>query len=233
MTEVEWLTCTDRLPMLAFLRGKASDRKLRLFALACCARVSHLLQEEEGQEAITYVERYAEGAIKPNTLRKRLRRLESARQRRIKPYSPQWFANLVVEQVVSPSAVLTPDQGSQFVTFALPASADHPHGGEAWMVASREENASLCKVLRDLFGNPFRPVAVERAWLTAAGQELAQAAYEQRLLPSDELDPERLAVLADALEEAGCTDPAILSHLRGPGPHVRGCWCVDLLLSKE
>ena len=101
------------------------------------------------------------------------------------------------------------------------------------MAASREENASLCKVPRDLFGNPFRPVAVERAWLTAAGQELAQAAYEQRLLPSAELGPERLAVLADALEEAGCTDADILSHLRGPGPHVRGCWALDLILSKD
>jgi hypothetical protein len=62
---------------------------------------------------------------------------------------------------------------------------------------------------------------------------LAQAAYDVRLLPSGELDAARLAVLSDALEEAGCTDGALLSHLRGPGPHVRGCWAVDLILGKK
>jgi hypothetical protein len=61
---------------------------------------------------------------------------------------------------------------------------------------------------------------------------LVQAAYDNRLLPSGLLDTARLAVLADALEEVGCTDPHILSHLRGPGPHVRGCHLVDLLLGK-
>jgi hypothetical protein len=44
---------------------------------------------------------------------------------------------------------------------------------------------------------------------------------------------DRLPVLADALEEAGCTISDILDHCRGPGPHVRGCWVVDLLLGKE
>jgi hypothetical protein len=75
-----------------------------------------------------------------------------------------------------------------------------------------------------------------RPWLSWNGgtvRHLAQAAYEERSLPSGELDTARLAVLADALEEAGCADAAILSHLRGPGPHVRGCWAVDLLLGKE
>ena len=61
---------------------------------------------------------------------------------------------------------------------------------------------------------------------------LAQAAYDQRTLPAGHLDPARLAVLADALDEAGCTDADVLNHLRGPGPHVRGCWAVDLLLGK-
>ena len=62
---------------------------------------------------------------------------------------------------------------------------------------------------------------------------LAEAAYDRRHLPSGELDPARLAVLADALEEAGCTDPDLLDHLRGPGPHYRGCWVIDLLLGKQ
>jgi hypothetical protein len=62
---------------------------------------------------------------------------------------------------------------------------------------------------------------------------LAQSAYDYRIMPSGELDPARLAVLSDALEEAGCDDADILNHLRAAGPHVRGCWALDLLLGKE
>jgi hypothetical protein len=62
---------------------------------------------------------------------------------------------------------------------------------------------------------------------------LATAAYDERILPSGELDPARLAVLSDALEEAGCDDPDILNHLRSSGPHVRGCWAVDLILGNS
>jgi hypothetical protein len=86
---------------------------------------------------------------------------------------------------------------------------------------------------RDIFGNPFRPASVEPEWITPTITNLATAAYDERVLPSGELDPARLAVLADALEEAGCDNADILSHLRSPGPHVRGCWVVDLLLGKE
>jgi hypothetical protein len=87
-------------------------------------------------------------------------------------------------------------------------------------------------VLRDLF-NPFRPVTISPAWQTPQVVVLAQAAYDQRELPSGTLEAARLAVLADALEEAGCTDPAVLNHCRRPGVHVRGCWVVDLLLGKS
>jgi hypothetical protein len=59
---------------------------------------------------------------------------------------------------------------------------------------------------------------------------LARAAYEERL-PEGALDPARLHVLADAVEEAGCAEGDILTHLRGPGPHARGCWAVDALLA--
>ncbi len=61
----------------------------------------------------------------------------------------------------------------------------------------------------------------------------AADAYDERGLPAGILDPTRLAMLADALEDAGCTDAALPGHLRGPGPHVRGCRAVDPLLGKE
>ena len=88
-------------------------------------------------------------------------------------------------------------------------------------------------LLRDVFGNPFRPVRLKRVWRTPDVLALAQAAYDERRLPSGELEPARLAVLADALEEAGCTDAAALAHLRSAGPHVRGCDVVDALLGKR
>jgi hypothetical protein len=87
-------------------------------------------------------------------------------------------------------------------------------------------------LLRDIFGNPFRPVSIHPAWISPTVTTLATAAYEERALPAGELDPARLSVLADALEEAGA-DASLLAHLRGPGPHVRGCWVVDLLTGRE
>jgi hypothetical protein len=72
-----------------------------------------------------------------------------------------------------------------------------------------------------------------RTWNDGLVVRLAQAAYEERSLPEGTLDNARLAVLADALEEAGCTDDGLLGHLRGPGPHVRGCHAVDLLAGRS
>jgi hypothetical protein len=88
----------------------------------------------------------------------------------------------------------------------------------------------MMAILRCIFGNPFRPAPpVDPAWPAWNGgsvRKLAEGIYEERAF-------DRLPVLADALEDAGCSDPSLLGHLRGPGPHVRGCWVVDLLLGKE
>jgi len=99
--------------------------------------------------------------------------------------------------------------------------------------AQRSEAEAVCKLHRDIFGNPFRPVSLNPGWLTSGRIALAKGVYDNRQLPSGYLDADRLAVLADALEEAGCDNAEILGHLRGPGPHVRGCWPIDLLLGKE
>jgi hypothetical protein len=96
---------------------------------------------------------------------------------------------------------------------------------------------AIANLLRDIFGNPFRPApALDPAWLAWNGgtvRKLAGAAYEERSLPDGILDNARVGVLADALEDAGCADAELLGHLRAPGPHVRGCRAVDLLLGKE
>jgi hypothetical protein len=92
-------------------------------------------------------------------------------------------------------------------------------------------------VIHEIFGNPFRPAPpIEPAWLAwkdSTVTQLARAGHDNRRLPAGTLDPARLAVLSDALEDAGCTDGDLLGHLRGPGPHVRGCWALDLVLAKE
>ncbi|MFO0796468.1 MAG: hypothetical protein U0804_03265 [Gemmataceae bacterium] len=90
---------------------------------------------------------------------------------------------------------------------------------------TRQEQLAQSLLLRDIVGNPFRPVAFDPAWRTEAVVGLARGAYEDRAF-------DRLPVLADALEDAGCADAAVLAHCRGPGPHVRGCWVVDLVLGK-
>jgi hypothetical protein len=85
-----------------------------------------------------------------------------------------------------------------------------------------------CDLVREVFGNPFRPVAVEQCWLTwreGTIPKVAQAIYDERAF-------DRLPILADALEDAGCENVEILNHCREPGEHVRGCWMVDLLLGK-
>jgi hypothetical protein len=99
-------------------------------------------------------------------------------------------------------------------------------GEKEWFHKSRQ----ISILLRDVF-NPFRPPGPIAA--SELVVRLAQAAYSEHLLPSGELDPQRLAVLSDALEEAGDVDADLVAHLRGPGPHTRGCWLIDLLLGRQ
>jgi hypothetical protein len=109
------------------------------------------------------------------------------------------------------------------------------HAGRAAVGA--KEAARQCDLLRCLFGNAFRPApAVDPTWQTWHGSvvpNLVRAAYQARGLPEGTLENQRLVILADALEDTGCSDAELLGHLRGPGPHVRGCWALDLILSRE
>jgi hypothetical protein len=91
-------------------------------------------------------------------------------------------------------------------------------------------------LLAELLGNPFRPISINPCWLLwndGTIPKIARAAYDEPDRPGDLLDPTRLSILADALEEAGCDNKGILDHCRSAGNHVRGCWVVDLLLGKE
>ena len=90
---------------------------------------------------------------------------------------------------------------------------------------SAAQTGLTADLIRCVFGNPFHPVALAPGWRTSAAVALADGIDADRAW-------ERLPVLADALEEAGCDHPGLLGHLRGPGPHARGCWAVDLVLGR-
>ncbi len=101
---------------------------------------------------------------------------------------------------------------------------------EMWIDRAPEQEESIrakhCDLVRDIFGNPFRPVTLDPRWLTSTVLDLARIIYDERTF-------ERMPILADALMDAGCDSEEILSHCRNGGPHVRGCWVIDLLLANE
>jgi hypothetical protein len=197
MTEAEWLQSADLEPMLGFLRDKASDRKLRLFAVACC-RVWPIDTHADGADVPTVValaERWADG--------------DGAAGAELHHI----FADRNVHDHTPTGAV------------GLRASGfDAAHEFHAARLFEKGE--ALATLLREIIGNPFRPVQIPPPWRTSNVVGLAQAIYEERAF-------ERMPILADALEDAGCTDADVLGHSRSRGPHVRGCWLVDLLLGKK
>jgi hypothetical protein len=227
VTEAEWFTCTDPAAMLEYLQGKASDRKPRLFAVACCRKIWHLLSDkhENGMKVVIAAEKLADGLVS---------RYEVAQA--------PFLANEVLDTDASanPSAYYAAEAVGDFYDDYVTDVARHVTDAAndvataTWNRAA--ERAAQTSLLRCIFGNPFRPIAISSsvlAWNDSLVVRLAQAAYEDRHLPEGTLDNGRLAILADALEEAGLTDANILGHLREPRPHVRGCWLVDLCLGKE
>jgi hypothetical protein len=256
MTESDWITATDPQEMLLFLRygGKASERKLRLFAAACCRRIWHSLYDERSRRAVEAAERYTDGDAAEGELK------------------AAWEAARLAHDEAMAVAVGTAGAGGQpsagepvrvdgrvHALMAAQWASKRPACGPAWttdlrfttvtLVASAlnavaaslgpaagGERATQAALLRGLLGlRPFRPVTLPpsvRTWNEGTIVKLAEAAYQERSLPSGELDRERLAVLADALEEVGADD-LLLGHLRGPGPHVRGDWVIEMLTGRE
>jgi hypothetical protein len=188
----------------------ASQRKLRLFACAGCRRLWWLLHDKRSRTAVEVSERYAEGLVGSEELAAVAGDARQAADAAERARARGWYA--------ARTATMTAAE-------ARPAAE--------WVASNAAYDADL---LRDIFGNLFRPVVLDPAWRTwnnGTVPKIAQAVYDRRELPSGHLDATRLAVLADALEETGCDQADLLDHLRGPGPHVRGCWAVDLLLGKS
>jgi hypothetical protein len=203
MTEAEWQRCTIPDPMLTHLGERASERKLRLFAVACSRRVQHLIHEPGSLKALEVAERFADGRADRRALR---RAYETA-------YG--WYLYSDAD----------PDG-----YFAYPLASERALVAAQCVPApTSEELLAQAELLRELFGNPFWPVAVDPGWLAwnrGTVVQMARCIYEDQQFAE-------LPYLADALEESACTDSAILKHCRQPGEHVRGCWVVDLLLGKD
>jgi hypothetical protein len=263
MTEAEWLAGCDPNELETYLwqslpagEDRVSFRKLGLVGLACCRRIWPLL-DARARVAVDRFEQYLDGGPHPRDLAPDDSGTDEEGEFIIDQYmrnpGHQTAACLLAEDaVLSLLEELEFDRGSSVYRNAQRAVAyrgmpsDQPHGlldvgGAGCGVTSDipapppalDEQQAQADLFREVFGNPFRPVARDTTWLTPVVISLAQAAYDQRLLPSGHLAPARLAVLADALEEAGCFDQAILDHLREPGAHVRGCWPVDLILTNK
>ncbi len=223
MTEQEWLECRHPKPMLDFLRGKASERKLRLFACFCYRRFDEYMNSDadsDGLFAVDLAEAYADGLVTAADL-------ADVREEIVAGLWDQCSSAVVRHQIADrataiPLGEVAPVADAFIFWVESNVSREHIESEVG------PELAAMCETLRDLVGNPFRLPVLEPAWLTwndGTVVKLAQAIYDEGAF-------DRLPILADALEEAGCNEPRILAHCRDAAAHVRGCWVVDLILAK-
>ena len=229
MTEQEWNSCDDPGFMLDHIETKASDRKFRLFAVACCRRMWHLLTDERSRTAVEVTEQYADGLASPHAFQAAMEcvgRLAEDEGRGKSEPTPATATWLIAYYPPFDAAYTC---GTVSVLMDSERMKTQPEWWTTHEKIGEEEARNQVWLAHCIFDNPFRPVSLNPAWLVWRDGtifKLAQAIYDDRAF-------DRLPVLADALEEAGCHDAHILAHCRGPGPHVRGCWVVDLVLGKE
>jgi hypothetical protein len=212
--EDEWLASGEPEKMLEFLGDRASERRLRLFAAACCRRVWDTLTADAGRRAVEVAEGFADGAAGARALRA----AQVAAAKATADYDPAAGLGEYRADAALTAAMNAAGKRAS-LRYAAECAADASEDGDA-------ERVAQAVLLRDIFGNPFKRVVLDPPFRTSAVTAIATAMYESR-------DFGAAAILADALEEAGCQDGEILGHLRGPGPHVRGCYVVDLALGRE
>jgi hypothetical protein len=210
MTEQEWLWGDDWRAMIHFalhppgIRDVSNSRKWWLFAIACGRQNPHKNASEIYRLLLETLERYTDRMAEAREVLAALRQAG---------YPPD---PLNVSYLRQDPCCFAQNEGEDIVNH-------------------RDRRSLPGFLLRDIFGNPFRPSPSLSSALVKGEYgllvDLAQAAYNNRLLPSGYLDVSRLSVLADALEDAGCRSTDLIDHLRSPNPHVRGCWAVDALLA--
>jgi hypothetical protein len=246
VAEAEWLAAADPGGMLAAPDGGVGERQVRLFACACCRRIVDL--PDVAARALDVIERYADNAAgepEMDAARAAVGEADRATGYSCRAYTPVLYASIprtagLTERdlrwyMVGVGVDLATEAAAEGLLRRTGVAPPFEEGAVEPVKAA--ERCAQARLIRDLIGNPFRCApAVDATWLAWSGGtvvRIARAAYESRPLPGGVLDAPRLALLADALEDAGCADAELLGHLRGPGPHVRGCRAVDLILGKK
>jgi hypothetical protein len=249
MTESTWLRLQHPAPLVKFVATRASERKLRLYLCAGCRSLWNLLYDPVSQKAVETAERYADGEAS-------LRELWGANYWAECPtfgcdFNGMWrqYPGPDTEPGTVPERIHRLVELGVLAADGLGALNEVIDSSLCARVSSAAEYVycSSCSRLRlhrfhyrgmqppdwpgrwlvdCVFGNPFRPVTADPVWLTSDVVALARGVYAERAF-------DRLPILADAIQDAGCDDANILTHCRGPGPHVRGCWVVDLVLGKS
>jgi hypothetical protein len=215
VTEAEWLECADPLVLLEFLKGKATNRKLRLFAVGCCHLIWSNLTTHRSRRAVELAELYADGLASEADLHRARSMAIAAVREQMRVGSRRLVDDSVIER----------ERRLYF-----PAEAAHIHDpfliGRLRLVGSdpllRPQSPAL---LRCIFGTPMQQFNIDHRWFTSTVVDLARTIYDDRAF-------DRMPILADALMDAGCDSEEIIDHCRGEGPHVRGC-VVDLLTGRE
>ncbi len=225
MTEDEWRTCTSPEAILNFLTDKASPRKLRLYAIGCCRRIWQYLNDDRCRYAVEVAQRFVDGRATEADL--------FAAGQGVASVARVWG------EPGSPAAHATASRGGAAwaATRMLAWYCAWDAAWDARMVGRdyapgtdwETERAWQATLLLDLFGNPFQPARIDPSWLLQADgavHKLARVIYDEDRFGD-------LPILADALEEAGCTSIEMLAHCRARRAHYRGCWVVDLVLGKQ
>jgi hypothetical protein len=228
MTEGEWLECTNSWHLRRSIRDRISDRKEKLYEVACCRRIWHLLTHEASRKAVEMAEQFADGLVAAVELEKAFQAAQAV--------TDAAYADATAAFDAAPEGADVHEFYAAAHALAAAATvADDSivNGVDSVAAAATEdyaaEEVAQAHLVREMFGNPHRPAVLDPAWLTWNGgtvHRIAQAIYNERAF-------DRMPILADALEDAGCTDQSILDHCRHAGEHVRGCWVVDLLLGKS
>jgi hypothetical protein len=212
VTERQWAECGQAGDLLALLRGRASPRKFRLFAAACCRRLWGRCHDRRTRRLIETAERFAAGAAGADELREAVRANEAT-----DPAPQRWAAANAAEA----------DDAEVAARAAFWAAHCVARSGLGH-ATFRAESAAQCWLARDIFGDPARPAALDPAWLRWNGgliSRLAQGMYDGGPLVE-------LPVLGLALEQAGCDSAQVLGHCQQQEGHVRGCWVLDLLTGR-
>ncbi len=228
MTEEEWERSLHRGPMLNYLQDRISERKFRLFAVACCRRQWNLFPPVPHRKVIKAAEQFADGVgtvEELGAMAEPLRRITNSTD--CSPSTVQWHVARAAEYVTQPVGISTCEVALRVAACLSEAVSGRLH------VYRREfdpepdpEEYQQISLLHDIAGNPFRPEIIDSNWLTSTVVAMARRAYQSR-------DFSLMPILADALEDAGCDNPDILNHCRGAGSHMRGCYVIDLVLGKK